>query len=377
LGQTVFLTEDTVFEDDLNPALIVVDDVLEISGSFTADGDIVASYVEVSDNIDGDFEVHGTVGGLNEGNQTFRIQGLRVGFASAALEDFEDGNVLSNGDKVEVEGSVFANDGTLIATRVEYEGNDLDELRGDEADDVDEEEVEIEGFITSFVSAAEFEVNGQAVITNSETSFERCSADSLGLDVEVEVEGDLNENGVLVADEVKCEVSPSTFITAAVDAVDVAAGTVTVLGVTFETNIDTSFQDKDSDRVRNFGLDDISVGDILRVQAYQLAESDILVAKKIRRERADSFDAVELKGDVSEFGDQTLTVAGVVVTLSGTTEFEIEDEGEVTRDAFFARAVLGDRLEIEGTEDENGTLIATEVELDLERDADDRDGDDD
>lgn len=52
----------------------------------------------------------------------------------------------------------FHNDGTLIATRVEYEGDDLDDLRGDAADDDEIEEFEIEGLITAFTDATNFEV---------------------------------------------------------------------------------------------------------------------------------------------------------------------------------------------------------------------------
>lgn len=373
LGQTVFLTESTVYEDDLDPALIAVDDVLEISGSFTANGDIVASYIEASDDVDSDYEVHGTVGALNETEQTFRVKGLRVGYASAQLEDFEDGNVLSNGDKVEVEGSVFLNDGTLVATRVEYEGDDLEELIGEEADDDDDEEVEIEGFITAFTDSSNFEVNGQAVQTTAQTEFEYCSAENLALNVEVEVEGEYNAEGVLIADEVECEREPNIFVTALVDDVDLDASLISLLGISISVDMDTSFQDKSEPRIRNFGLDDIQIGDLVRIQAFELLDSEELIAKRIRREDSNDFDGPEIKGDVSNSDPDNFRVSGIAVLFDESAEYELDEE-DVTREAFFAAITIGDRVKAEGFEDEDGNFTVTEIERD---DDDDEDGDDD
>lgn len=39
---------------------------------------------------------------LDEVAQTFRIGSLNIGYANSQLEDFEDGNVLTDEDEVEV-----------------------------------------------------------------------------------------------------------------------------------------------------------------------------------------------------------------------------------------------------------------------------------
>ncbi len=375
LGQTVFITDGTVFEDDLEFDAIQIDDVLEVSGSFTADGDIVASYVEISDEVDGDYEVHGTVGALDSQAQTFRVKGLKVFYGNAQLDDFDD-RTLSNGDKVEVEGSVFQNDGTLIATQVEYEGDDLEEFEDEgenEGDDDDRYEAEVQGFITRFDAPTDFAVGDVDIVTNDATDFERCTADGLALDVEVEVEGVFDDNGVLVADEVECEIEANTFITAEVDEVDEGAGTVTLLGVTLAVNGSTAYQDKSRAKVREFGLDDIAVGDVLRVQAYDAAGEDLPIAKRLRRERDDKFRGPEVKGDLDAIETERLIVAGVTVTYAEDIEFEL-DEDEVSEAVFFDTVRLGDRLKARGVESEEGTLLADKLSIE-DDDDDDEDND--
>ena len=374
LGQTVFLTDDTVFED-LDPEDIAVDVVLEVSGSFTADGDIVASYVELSDDVDGDYEVHGTVGALDEAAQTFRIKGLKVSYANAQLEDFDDGETLGNGDRVEVEGSTFLNDGTLVATRVEFEGDDLDDLDGDEDDDDDEEEAEIEGFITAFADPTDFEVDGVPVVTTSGTEFEGCAPEELGLDVRVEVEGTFDDDGVLVADEVECDIESDIRLRGAVDAVDAELGAVTVFGVTGVVTEGTKFKDTGPDRVREFGLDDLAVDDRVELRGYFNA-ADELILTMIQRGTEGRFERDEVRGRLDSVGeDDTLVVSGVPVAYDGDTEFGLEDDEDdgITPDAFFAQVVPGDPIRVRGTEGEDGVLLADRID----REDDDDDEDDD
>jgi len=62
--------------------------------------------------------------------------------------------------------------------------------------------VELEGVITRFVSATDFTVNRQVVMTDVNTQFEDGSARNLAQNVLVEVEGEINALGILVAKEV-------------------------------------------------------------------------------------------------------------------------------------------------------------------------------
>jgi len=143
----------TSFDDDIVPEDITgLSDgsIVEISGVRDANGDIRATRIDISDDADGDFEVHGIVENLDLVAMTFNIGDLMVGFAGAELDDFGP-NGIQNGDLVEIEGSTFLNDGTFVATEVENENDDEDDREGD-----DDDEAEISGLVTAIDSAPRF-----------------------------------------------------------------------------------------------------------------------------------------------------------------------------------------------------------------------------
>ena len=366
LGITIIVTEDTIFEDDLDPATIAVGDRLEVSGSFAREDQLVASYIEEGDNEDSDYEIHGTVGALDTDAQTFRVRGVKVSYANATLEDFEDGKELANGDKVEVEGSTFTNDGTLIAAVVEYEGDDFEEFEGEDGD-----EAEIEGFVNGFVSDTEFFVGDIAVTTNADTEYERGTSADLADGVRIEVEGEFNADGILVADEIEFELEANIRVTAEVDAVDLDAGTLTVLGLVFTEDARTKYQDKGRDRVRQFGLDDIVVGDYVSVRAYELTDGTLLL-KRVERDNEDADEGVELRGFVDENSETAFIVQGVEILTDEETEYEYASE-DTTADTFFERVMVGDQVKIEGVETEDGLVLASEIDALVSED----EGDDD
>ena len=82
----------------------------------------------------------------------------------------------------------------LTATKVEVE--DTQAAPG--------KELSLEGIVTQFTSPSDFNVNGQPVLTNSQTQFEGDPL-SIALNVKVEVEGTVNSSGKLVAKKVEIE----------------------------------------------------------------------------------------------------------------------------------------------------------------------------
>jgi hypothetical protein len=100
------------------------------------------------------------------------------------VKDFPAGG-MAEGQFVEVKATLGDLSGNvLIAESVELEpGLDADE----------NEHVEIEGFITDYVSNGNFKVNGVTVDASA------LNLTGLANDVEIEVEGTMNADGVLVA----------------------------------------------------------------------------------------------------------------------------------------------------------------------------------
>lgn len=324
LGQTVITNGDTSYEDEISPRSLdglAVDDIVEVSGYRNAGGDVVATRIELEDGV-GDFETTGIVQNLDAGAMTFQIGSLVVDYGQAMLEDFPSGGP-ENGLLVEAEGRGLGESGELIATVVEFRGNDID------IDDADE--VEVEGLITRFVSISDFDVNGVPVTTNGSTEYENGTSSDLAVDVKVEVEGTLNASGTLVAEEVDFRPEGSIRLGGLVQ--DVQSARVTMLGIDISVDQSTELEDESELDLPAFNLGDVAVGDYLEVRAY--ADGSALIATRL--ERDDDPGSVFVRGLVEAVAEPEFVIAGVTVTTSAATEFG-SDGGDLTATGFFSQA---------------------------------------
>ena len=241
---------------------------------------------------------------------------------------------------------------TMCARDVELED---DGLEGDQDD------VEIEGVVTDFVSLASFRVGGVLVNASAAEYFPATLAMSLGDGVRVEVEGEL-QAGVLLAEEVK-QRDGEVRISAAVEQlgdVDPFGGTVTLLGILVETDADTGFEGITD-------LSDVQTNDYLEVRAV-LDPLGAVVATEIKDEGPEPGEKVALRGPVEAIdlgSPRQLTILGVqFVAEEPGTEFSGFDEEPITADRFYERVRVGDVIE---AEDETGlqTVLdqADEVEF--------------
>ena len=374
-GQTIRIVGATVF-DDTDFAALAVGDPVEVSGEVTGSGVMIASFVGLEDDAGEAVEVTGRLGALDASAQRFRVQSLEIDYAGAVIAP--EGGALANGALVEVVGSVAS--GVLTATEVEIE--DVPGNRGDDDLEADTE-VEIDGPVAALdAEAGSFRVRGFAVSFGDATVFEGGDADNLVDGAIVEVEGVADGEGGVIATTIDFEEARDAEngfgrveIEGAVQAVDIDAGTVEVLGTTVRTDARTRYQD-DRDGDRTFGLDDLQPGDMVEIAAVRRPQD--VVALRIEREGADDDGDVddgdqELSGTVSDIDPATrqLVVAGVTVDANSAEAFEGE-EGDLTAEAFFATTEVGDHVEIEGTFDGN-ILVAREIEREGREDDDDDD----
>jgi hypothetical protein len=369
LGQTVVTSAETQFDDSIPDRQpdgrrtlddLAEDDVVEVSGYRDAAGAVRATRVAIRGGASIEYEVKGVVSGLNTGTTTFAIGTLQVNYAGATLEDFGS-DTLSNGDFVEVEGTVAGN--LLTASKVELE----DDLGGDDGD-----EGELEGFITSFTSAASFEVNGVPVTTNSGTGYEGGTSANLGLNVKVEVEGEFNASGVLVADKVEFRIGgedADVEVAGSVDTVNVGAGTFTIEGldVVIRTDGATRFEDDsdDDEGDGSFNLAELMAGDYVEVRGAEDASTgaanDVIA---IRIERDDADDEVVLQGPIQAEAEPELTILGVTVATD-FAQFRDEDGDTISEAAFFGAVGIGDVVKARAAPDNvvGNVMIADEVEI--------------
>lgn len=350
VGRTVLVGPSTSFDDSIAPRSLeglAVGVRIEVSGFVTADGAVQATRIE-SKAAQGTVEVKGRISSLDTAAKTFVLGSLTVSYAGAQLEDFPSGQPV-DGDEVEVHGSIDGT-GTLVATRVERE----DASSGSDDDDGD-----YEGLVTRFVSATDFDVAGQRVTTNASTQYKGGTAADLALNVAVEVEGNFDASGVLVASEVEFRHESDTEVEGPVQAVDIGAKTLTVLGIAFRVTGVTRFEDHSSSNLARFDLADIAVGDFVEVDGYEDATG--FVATRVERDDADG-DEVKLEGRAEDVAPPGFTIGGVSITTDANTEFRNDNGDSISSDAFFAAAASGAVVEVRGTL-VGDAVLATRAEL--------------
>jgi hypothetical protein len=260
LGQTVIVDVDTEFKGT-TLSTIALNDVVEVSGLFDETGAIRASFLEKT----GDFtpgvqvDVKGFVENLDTEQLTFEINDLTVDYALADISGLPEG-LVANGLFVEVEGTLDATGGQMLATEIEL---------ADELDAEEEDEIELMGYVTDFVSEFEFTVGNQVVHTDEDTMFVGGQADDVGLGVIIEVEGSLEE-GILFAEEVEFwhpdRIEVKGVVTDFVSIFEFTVGDQVV-----HTDEETIFED--------MSPEDIELG--VRLEVEGVVESGILLADKI------------------------------------------------------------------------------------------------
>jgi len=353
MGQTVLTDADTSFDDNIQGASLAglnAGDIVEVSGMRRADGDIQATRIEAKP-AGTVFEVTGVASDVDTAAHKLSVNALVVDYSAATVRDFANGQP-ANGDLVEARGNSVNAAGELVASSIELKREDDDAGAG--------MQVQIEGLVTRFVAATDFDVAGKPVTTNSSTRFENGSAADLALNVKVEAEGQLDANGVLVATKVQFKRQATSRIEARVDSVDAAANKLVVLGIDVTVNANTRVEDKGDQRVPNFNLGSIVAGDFVEVRGTELpAESNDVVASRLERDQPE--DEVRLRGVVDTASAPSFTILGVTIQTDAGTDFENSSEGSISADDFFSDTVARN-VEAKGTVS-GGVFTAREVEF--------------
>jgi len=380
MGVTVNVDEDTVFESKdatiVTLADVVPGNIIEVSGHSSGDGNVWATRIEVKSaakEADKEMEVKGTVSMLDEAAKTFVIGTMTVDYSSSELED---DFVLADDLFIEVKSQDGLDvNGVLVASKIELEDGGKKSLDHDDEDD----EVELEGVITSLISDTEIEVNGHAVLLSSTTKYVHGTATIAAVGMKIKVKGDVDVNGKLLAEKITFKPSGDLKLAGRISETDLTLNTVTVFGVAITLNNATMVKDdRDDDALGtdlenikyNFGVDDLAVDDWIKVKAYTNNDGG-LTATKMERKTEDADKEGKLEGKlVLAAGTSDFYIAGIKLDLSGIADITLVD---------------GEKVELKGTFD-NGVFTALEAEIKDEdeyyvggKDADDdssEDGDD-
>jgi|CXWL01.1.fsa_nt_gi hypothetical protein len=367
LGQTVLVDAATSFDDDISPrdlTGLADGDFVEVSGLLDGNGAVRATRIESVSAVDDGLEVRGVIESLDTINKTFVISGLIVDYSQVLNPP-----VLANDQFVEVEGEDFdSGTGTLIADKVELED---DHISG--SDDGDDGEVE--GYVTRFISATDFDVAGVPVTTvDGQTVYEDGVVGDLALNVKVEIEGEVNASGVIVARKVEFKSDDDgddDSIDGRVEA-DVTgtpgATTFSLAGVTVTVTATTRFEDHTGVADQTFGLDDISAGDYVEVRGTPGVGATLTAVIVERDDDGNGNLEGLLRGPASLVANPNLSVLGVPVITDGSTEFrDADDVAFPNAAAFFAALTADSEVQVQFTQT-GGAIVADEIELEEDDD---------
>jgi hypothetical protein len=360
-GHEVEIEHGTEFEDETRREdSIQPGERVRVSGHRSASGTIRATRIEKEAGSHEDFQVKGHVAGLAASSSpvTFALRMTPDG-ADLYQVTLAAGATLPAGMKdgsfVEVRAAAKPAAGAITATAVELEDDQI----GAEND-----EVEVEGLVTSGSSAA-FSIWAQAVTTSAATNWENGAPGDLLPGVKVEAEGTIDAAGVLVARKVsfrwnvRLQAAPASASESAP-----GVGTFQVLGLT--VHVDALTEWKSSGKAGGISLSNLGATPV-EVRGYRARNGVDVIATRVEP-RND--DRIILQGPVSakNAAARTLTILGITVQPDGAASYRGMDDGSLSAVAFFD-AVNPDQSVVKARGRDAGALSGatfTAEELEIE-----------
>ena len=276
---------------------------------------------------------------MDSADQSFRIGGLTIDYSVAEL----DGVSLANGSLVEVKDTSKAYTPglfSIVATKVEPAGllmSGGEPEGGNDASDLGQ--IQIEGLVSNIVNANQFELAGILVNHDASTTFVYGDRTQLAAGTKVQAEGVLDESGAITAQQIKFA-NNSTRVHGIVELVDRDAELISILGVDIDLASVVNFEDKRDD-VEPFALADVLSGDFLEVRGSFFGTT--VIANEVVREEDDD---TRLRGpsDNVNAEERSLTILGVEILTSASTQFEGLNDEVLSAEEFFGRLANGQTL---------------------------------
>jgi len=341
LGQTVVVTGDAVLANLEGPVGPQVGSIVQVSGYANADNVIQATRLQFQPEGTPFWKLTGSVGKLVRGT-SFTIGAQQVIYAGVAPRHCGEG--LANEDLVQVKATADPEfqAGDALTTVSELEciasGLEMPEDHAAAANDGDVLLAELTGLVHS-VALPSFVLDGQRVITTSETAYVGGDAEEIVVGAKLEVEGLLDiVSGILVVDKVRF-LEVRVKMMGPVASEDVQIGhSLRILGITVLVTPLTV----DADGTISSGTANVQI----EVRGFA-DKSSLVFASRIREKGPMNPDDVNLAGPVQGIGEQFLTVLGVIVDTRDTSLF-IGPEGQgLSSEEFFSILKIGSHVEVE------------------------------
>ena len=291
MGQIINVSNDTKFKSEITgittvDQLVANVSVVEVSGYSDGQGNIYATYIKALDS--NEVKLHGVIQNLSGNNDgdTFQIGvingvgGITVTFNAAATQ-FEDVTQaqLANGMYVSVESANYTGE-PVLASEIELE--EFSETEGSQ--------YELEGIVTDItnIGIGEFAVNGRVVKFGPGITFEGGDQNNIQLEVKLEVEGTVQADNSILADEISFRVESNseaegevTLVNKETNSLEINDG---VLGtLTIVVNEFTRYEDETDEDNRTFNFLDITTAIEIEVKYYVDSGNGNNIATSIKK----------------------------------------------------------------------------------------------
>ena len=199
----------------------------------------------------------------------------------------------------------------------------------------------ITGFGSVFVNSVAFNTDDAVITVDGDPA----SESDLGIGMVVQVEGTFDENGLTgKANRITFE----EIVEGTVDAIDVGAETLVVLGQTVVTNNKTVFE--------GVSLDELAVGNILEISGFTTSSGTIRATRIafISERFITNTTELEITGIVENLNESamTFTIGNLVINFNNAVLSDLPD----------GRLTNGSMVEAESSKERvNGVLIASRV----------------
>jgi hypothetical protein len=323
MGQNVYTNDLTILHGFKFLTELNLDDIVEVSGFRDVRGGIQASSITLKKVGVSVFEIKGTISNLDQAKQIFRLGNLTVDFANAELPVSRP---LAEGQSVEVYAQKLLN---LVLTASKIQPLQVIEL-------TPETELEVEGVITRFASITDFDLNNISVLTTANTMFKDGIFSELKLNSLVEIEGVVNNNGDLVAEEISLIESENlAALEANIDSIDAANNTLTILDNVIHVNSATILFDESNKRSSTFKLEELAVGEYVDVKV-RVQNDGRLIALRLSRE--DQEESIGFKGKVGSINKAagSFVLFNLEQISDANTIYLGSDEKAIDKATFFA-----------------------------------------
>lgn len=294
-------------------------DFVEVSGLSGADGNIIASRVEVKPIAGTPTEkVRGHIQDWDQERLRFRLRDLIVDYSQASRIDVE----LRENLQVEVRGQQI--NGVLQAQTI---------LADNPPDLAGNTKIKLKGLITRFAGINDFDVNFRTASITPQTRFKHGGASDLKLNTEVVISACCELNGVLQLDEVEFSGKTNTrsapgqaFLSAPLDNVNPALLRIGILGITLQLSTSTVLEDKLASPQAQFGLGDLRAGDYVDLSGFVEGVENTFTVEKLRRippQKDGSPPLQEVRGPLSgTFSPNgTLRILGIEILSDSHTRY--------------------------------------------------------